>query len=68
MKLFLITLFMIFSTSVLVVAQLEQEPPTGIPPPDPKVVPVTGLEYLLLAGGAYGIYRHQRRRKKNKEA
>lgn len=35
----------------------------GNPAGDPDVVPITGLEYLLIAGGAYGASRLIRRKK-----
>jgi hypothetical protein len=64
MKIFLFSLYLVLLTSASVVAQ-----PTGPPPPDPPVVPFTGLEYLLLGGGAYGIYKLSRKKNsKNNEA
>ncbi len=63
MKIFLVSVYIVLSTSVLVVAQPD------LPPPDPDVVPITGLEYLLIGGGAYGIYRlSKKKNSKNKEA
>ena len=66
MKIFLFSLFLVLSTYASVVAQ---PPPSITPPVDPPVVPLTGLVYLLLGGGAYGIYRLSRKKDdKNKEA
>ena len=63
MKIFLLGIHLVLLTSVLAMAQ------PGPPPPDPQVVPITGLEYLLLGGGAYGIYRLSRKKgNKNNEA
>lgn len=63
MKIFLFSINLILLTSVLALAQPDP------PPPDPPVVPLTGLEYLLIGGGAYGIYRYQKEKKrKNNEA
>jgi hypothetical protein len=57
MKIFLVSVYIVLTTSVLVVAQ------PNLPPPDPDVVPITGLEYLLIGGGAYGIYRLSKKKK-----
>lgn len=63
MKIFLFSIHLVLLTSVLAIAQ------PGPPPPDPPVVPITGLEYLLLGGGAYGIYKLSRKKgNKNNEA
>ncbi len=63
MKIFLFSIHLVLLTSVLAIAQ------PGPPPPDPQVVPITGLEYLLLGGGAYGIYKLSRKKgNKNNEA
>ena len=40
------------------------EPPQNPPAP----VPITGVEYLILGGGIYGIYRFAKKRNKNNEA
>lgn len=37
--------------------QAQPNDPTG----NPDIVPITGLEYLLIGGGAYGIYRLRKR-------
>ena len=63
MKIFLLSILLILLTSLFVVAQ------PGPPPPDPDIVPITGIEYLLLGGGAYGVYRFSKKKaNKNKEA
>ncbi len=61
MKYLLISITIVLFTSILVIAQ----PNT---PPQPDIVPITGVEYLLLGGGAYGIYRFQKKRNKKNEA
>ena len=63
MKIFLITVNIILLTSIFLVAQ----PKPGPPPPDPDIVPITGIEYLLLGGGAYGVYRFSKRKKNVKK-
>ena len=35
------------------------------PSGDPDAVPITGIEYLLIGGGAYGVSRLLRNKKKN---
>lgn len=35
----------------------------GNPEEDPDAVPITGLEYLLVVGGAYGVSRILKNRK-----
>lgn len=66
MKIFLFSIYFVLVTSASVVAQ---PPQPGDPPPDPPVVPFTGLEYLLVGGGAYGIYRlSKKKNSKNNEA
>lgn len=63
MRIFLSSIYLVLLSSVLAIAQ------PGPPPPDPEVVPITGLEYLLLGGGAYGIYRLSKKKgNKNNEA
>jgi hypothetical protein len=63
MKIFLFSIYLVLLTSVLALAQ------PGPPPPDPDVVPITGLEYLLIGGGAYGLYKLSRKKNsKNNEA
>ena len=62
MKIFLLSVYIILLTSVFVVAQ------PNLPPPDPNIVPITGLEYLLIGGGVYGVYRFsKKKRNKNTE-
>jgi hypothetical protein len=60
MKIFALSIKLVLFASVLVVAQ----PHPQNPPPDPDPVPITGIEYLLISGGAYGIYRFSKKRKK----
>jgi hypothetical protein len=55
-KQFILTV--LFSLSTLVVSAQPQDPDG-----DPDAVPITGLEILLISGGAYGI--SQLRRKGN---
>jgi hypothetical protein len=44
--------------------QAQPVPPNpGDPAGDPDVVPITGLEYLLIGGGVYGASRLMRRKK-----
>ena len=64
--LFSIVFIMVFSLPLL-----SQPGTLGGPPGNP--VPITGLEYLLVAGGAYGAYRFSKKNrnkktKKNNEA
>ena len=56
MKVLLISITIILLTSIFVIAQ-----PTD-PPQNPDRVPITGIEYLLIAGGAYGVYRFTNKR------
>ena len=59
---FMVTLIL---TSWLAQAQVGPGNPgnPGNPAGDPDVVPITGLEYLLIGGGAYGVSRLMRRKK-----
>jgi hypothetical protein len=52
-------LLLIFWAFILQVSAQPQNPP---PPDDP--VPFTGLEYLLVSGGALGIYKLFKKRGK----
>lgn len=61
MKYLHITIAIVLFNSVMVIAQ-----PTL--PPEPDIVPITGIEYLLLGGGAYGIYRFKKRNKSKENA
>lgn len=46
---------------LLISCWVEAQP---IPPEgDPDAVPITGLEYLLIGGGVYGVSRLMRRNK-----
>lgn len=58
-----IALILVFSGFAAVAAAQPQNP-SG----DPQAVPITGLEYLLIGGGAYGINRLLKNRKKNNES
>lgn len=63
MRIVLLTLKIILFSSVLGFAQPNN------PPPDPDRVPITGLEYLAVAGAAYGIHRlTKKKNKSNQEA
>jgi hypothetical protein len=65
MRIFLLSIKFVLVTSVLAFAQ----PPTpALPPPDPDRVPITGIEYLLVGGAAYGVYRFSKKRNKNNQA
>ena len=57
---FLVTLSLI---SWCVQAQVGPGNPGNPPEGDPDVVPITGLEYLLIGGGVYGASRLLRRKK-----
>lgn len=61
MKFFVLTIILLLLTSVFIIAQ-------PVPPDQPEPVPITGIEYLLIGGGAYGIYRFQKKRKKKDQA
>ena len=54
-----------FLTCFLLTSWWIQAQPTPPPNPegDPDVVPITGLEYLLIGGGVYGASRLMRRKK-----
>jgi hypothetical protein len=64
MKSFLYSLLLVLvvSVSIDLSAQGNVPPPPPQNPGDP--VPITGIEYLLLGGGAYGIYRFSKKRNK----
>lgn len=50
--------------SILSLASLYvQAQPAKNPEDDPDAVPITGLEYLLIGGGAYGVSRLIKRKK-----
>ena len=56
-------LTVLFSLGALVVSAQPQDPQG-----DPDAVPITGLEILLISGGAYGIAQLRRKRNsKNSE-
>ncbi|MGC3944267.1 MAG: hypothetical protein QM762_07085 [Chryseolinea sp.] len=50
-------------TSWYAQAQVGPGNPGNPPNGDPDVVPITGLEYLLIGGGVYGASRLMRRKK-----
>jgi|GEM_PF-1530936 len=50
-------------TSWCAQAQVGPGNPGNPPEGDPDVVPITGLEYLLIGGGVYGASRLMRRKK-----
>lgn len=60
------TLYIIFFSVSSVVAFAQPQPQN--PSDDPDAVPITGLEYLLIGGGVYGVSRLLKKRKhKNDE-
>lgn len=52
--------------SVLLIAQAQPGQPPD-PNRDPDLVPITGLEYLLIGGGVYGVSRLLKRGKNKEE-
>jgi hypothetical protein len=64
-------IFLLSTMSVVAWAQPPQPPAPASQPPDPQgdpdAVPITGIEYLILAGSAYGIYRVRKNKKFEKE-
>ena len=58
MKFLLLSIVIILFASVLVVSQPQT-------PPQPDIVHIKGQEYLILGGGAYGVYRFQKNKKNN---
>ena len=46
----------LFSLILVLIADVALAQPAN-PASDPDVVPITGLEYLLIAGGALGGYK-----------
>ena len=40
------------------------QPSLPDPQGDPDAVPLMGIEYLIFAGGAYGVHRFSKRKKK----
>jgi hypothetical protein len=55
--------FIILHFSVTTMGWSQPQNPSGDPD---EPVPITGVEYLLLAGGAYGIHRFSKRKNKMK--
>jgi hypothetical protein len=63
MKVLLLSITLLLLTTIFVMAQPND------PPQVPDRVPITGIEYLLIAGGAYGVHRFSKKRgKKNSDA
>jgi hypothetical protein len=62
MRIVLLSLKIVLFSTVLGFGQPQN------PPPLPERVPITGVELLLISGGAYGVYRFSKKRKKNNEA
>lgn len=52
----------LLSLVFVLIAQIALAQP-GNPAGDPDVVPITGLEYLLIAGGALGGYKLFKKKK-----
>lgn len=48
-------------TFLLLTAVFTLQAQPADPQGNPDIVPITGLEYLLIGGGAYGIYRLRKR-------
>ena len=57
-------LFIILFLSLSTIGWCQPQNPDG-DPDDP--VPIAGVAYLLLAGGAYGVYRFSNRKNKTKD-
>ncbi len=54
---------LVFLTLFLATAWYAEAQPGEDPGEDPDRVPITGLEYLLIGGGAYGVSRMLKKRK-----
>lgn len=52
----------LFSLILVLIADVALAQPAN-PAGDPDVVPITGLEYLLIAGGALGGYKLFKKKK-----
>jgi hypothetical protein len=53
----------VFITLLSGTAAIAQPPDPQLGDPDDNVVPITGLEYLLIAGGAMGGYKLFKKKK-----
>ncbi len=54
---------LVFLTLFTIAWCANAQPGPGNPGEDPDAVPITGLEYLLIGGGAYGVSRILKNRK-----
>ena len=52
--------------SIVLIAKAQPQPPD--PNQDPDAVPITGLEYLLVTGGVYGVSRLLKKGKGKEES
>jgi len=55
-------LLLVIAFSFVAIIGLAQPNPQN-PNQDPDIVPITGLEYLLLGGGLYGVSKFLKNRK-----
>lgn len=55
-----ITIFSVIS----IMGWSQPQPQPHNPSGDPDAVPITGIEYLLIGGGAYGVSRLLKNKKK----
>ncbi len=59
---------LLFSITLMLTSIVVRAQPNN-PPQNPDPVPITGIEYLLIAGGAYGVHKFSKRKAKlNKDA
>jgi len=64
MKVLLASISLLLLSTLWVYGQVVPPPEQG-PPPNP--VPITGLEYLLIGGGAYGVSRLLKKKNKSED-